>query len=767
MLKFGTGFLPFSASYISEISELNESEKVGNQPQVPAVQPPSSSSISQTKNQLEAFLNVIGRSSDDLYVVALNVNQLTHFSGYAHMKVIKGSMTVNGYRLDAGQDSSLRSSSWCSALQLHAIPTNKVKALKTGILEYDQFLSKLLPLMEPFSCCFLLRGESVDDNSAHDNWLTTIDIHSNYSSLVSSNPPVSLSSTSFTTCNKLTLSTGILANGIEMTHHNITLLDYPVSWMEASEKLIESLPTTKSTASSTTTTATTNTSCPRAMICGAKGVGKSSCMRYMINRLLSSKIWKNQPIALIDCDLGQPERTTPGMISLHIITQPMLMGTFHTYSAMNDVEESYFLGDITSRYEPELFCEGLKKLYQRYVEYQVKYAQKQQQTALDAVRSSLAPSNSSKFNVFSALSSPKLPEEGGNNCKSEGMSKGAKSTIPLIVNTDGFVRYMGAEILCAIAEIVQPTHLLHISTEKDRWLPIFDMLYKPNPQTGARVPCEVITLTPGRIGHGPNANAATTYDLRNLRLITYFVPRLSWANGEQSELTKGESSGENDGKLISIELMKSVSVKNNALINDEYGILTYQLLTAPQSTFLIPFSKCLIHTNRQDISPMQLLHCLNRSFVSLSLYSLPASTTNQEISSPSALGWKKMVIQDPSSVTQHNDELVDMKTISIQYTTNMPLLKCIGMGIIRAIDLSRQVFVLASPCSSFFPQEESAGRHGSTVLVMTMQTNIQLPTMLINGSSLPFYPFATGEIHGEGSIQAKPRSNLKRKYHKK
>jgi len=41
------------------------------------------------------------------------------------------------------------------------------------------------------------------------------------------------------------------------------------------------------------------------VVCGAKGVGKSTCLRYTVNKLLQ----KFSQIAVIDCDPGQPEFT--------------------------------------------------------------------------------------------------------------------------------------------------------------------------------------------------------------------------------------------------------------------------------------------------------------------------------------------------------------------------------------------------------------------------------------------------------------------------
>jgi hypothetical protein len=56
------------------------------------------------------------------------------------------------------------------------------------------------------------------------------------------------------------------------------------------------------------------------MQCGKKHVGKSTLMRFLVN-VLWSKFGK---VAVLDCDLGQPELTAPGLISLSVVDSPML-----------------------------------------------------------------------------------------------------------------------------------------------------------------------------------------------------------------------------------------------------------------------------------------------------------------------------------------------------------------------------------------------------------------------------------------------------------
>jgi hypothetical protein len=124
----------------------------------------------------------------------------------------------------------------------------------------------------------------------------------------------------------------------------------------------------------------------------------------------------------------------------------------------------------------------------------------------------------------------------------------------LVVNTDGSVRYMGAEVLSAVMELIKPTYVMHISSEKDKDLPAIVKLRdvdidneknlnisndcnemtangrfggnksksnivddgKINTSTNA---CQVFTLEPGR----SKPSKIHSVDLRTLRIVSYFL----------------------------------------------------------------------------------------------------------------------------------------------------------------------------------------------------------------------------------------------------
>ncbi|XP_072942710.1 polynucleotide 5'-hydroxyl-kinase NOL9 [Epargyreus clarus] len=61
----------------------------------------------------------------------------------------------------------------------------------------------------------------------------------------------------------------------------------------------------------------------RGIICGGKGVGKSTCVRYHVNKLVH-----HGPVLVIDLDIGQCEFTVAGNISATVVTDPLLGPNF-------------------------------------------------------------------------------------------------------------------------------------------------------------------------------------------------------------------------------------------------------------------------------------------------------------------------------------------------------------------------------------------------------------------------------------------------------
>ena len=138
-------------------------------------------------------------------------------------------------------------------------------------------------------------------------------------------------------------------------------------------------------------------------VCGAKNVGKSTLARIIINRFLSpdTVTLPQGGVLLLDCDLGQPEFTPPGFISLIHVKGPIL-GPPHTH--LTTPLESYFVGDVSWKTKPNMLDVALKVLLAIY--------------------------------------------------------RSSWSHLPLVVNLDGWVKGLGEELLHTALSLVEPTELI-------------------------------------------------------------------------------------------------------------------------------------------------------------------------------------------------------------------------------------------------------------------------------------------------------------------
>jgi polynucleotide 5'-hydroxyl-kinase GRC3/NOL9 len=201
------------------------------------------------------------------------------------------------------------------------------------------------------------------------------------------------------------------------------------------------------------------------LICGAKGVGKSTLLRYATNRLLSSFPNIDQ-VAILDADVGQPELAPPGVLRLSLQQQPLLQPPYwNLCQPKTEQIASVFYGAVTSRVDPTRYIEGVQHLLQEYQDY---------------VSHSPTP-------------------------------------IPLLINMDGWVKGMGYQILTALISSIQPSHVCQILGEsKGKQFELVDVIPKEGTSlffldacTNHVSPCSIPSST-----------------LRTLRFGTYFGPHL-------------------------------------------------------------------------------------------------------------------------------------------------------------------------------------------------------------------------------------------------
>ncbi|CAK9104292.1 Polynucleotide 5'-hydroxyl-kinase nol9 (Nucleolar protein 9 homolog) [Durusdinium trenchii] len=96
------------------------------------------------------------------------------------------------------------------------------------------------------------------------------------------------------------------------------------------------------------------------LVMGAKGVGKSTCCRFLVNRLLLQ-------VYFLETDLGQPELGPPGVVTLHRIKDPLLQVP-HAEQQLHERCEAFFAGAATPQSHPALYTASVAKAFEAYCE---------------------------------------------------------------------------------------------------------------------------------------------------------------------------------------------------------------------------------------------------------------------------------------------------------------------------------------------------------------------------------------------------------------
>lgn len=750
-----------------------------------------------------------------LTIVALGDLSGTIFiSGFATVQVLKGVVSINGYEVsEHSSPQVVNSPIWQPALPVFwgsqadskakinsAVNSTERRSKSSSVL--SDFLSKEAgivvcndqpggnrptyrsDLFSEFSVIMDVRCIPASDQE----WLVQAEDQSVYTDLAITHAGLKRKHTvvqtaptmHFEETDIVKLGTAMVGNYIGMTQHRADCMTLPVSWISAVDSVTSAYRSDSKTV--------------KAVLCGTKGVGKSTCLRYTANWLLSAIEPYFNPAAgasaeasyaavpalcVLDCDLGQPELSVSGSVSLHIVT-PRTAGPFICAPHLNihPADTSYFLGDVTSKNEPTLVLEYVRRLLARYEEI-VKEAREYQEQQRRTATKKLVGRNAFNALALDGSSSDEDSEDSAPDKKSQaGPGKTAAERplpphIPLLVNLDGYVKNMGAEVLEGIVSMVQPTHALHIASDKDRALvPLEALLGLDAPATheqaqaadGVNSPLrgQIHQLEPGRAYSAPRVAAV---DLRTLRLVSYFLRRESSLSeyahrGDSVTLRRTASSGTVHGIAVStagtlsrstsaekmsapgaaaassstVSASEMIQIRGGAVV-DPLGALAVALVS--QAPVSVPFSEIVFATLpvSGDLAPRLMLAAFNASLVGM------------------------LVLPDDNSVALSTARLRHPSAVEfeITYASEVPVVPCAGMAIVRAVDVANQRVLLSTPV-----ELESLVRPGCK-LCLVKGANLQLPTALCYSPLLPVFPYMSSESTGEGSAQLRTRNNVKRR----
>ncbi|KAK9377200.1 uncharacterized protein V1513DRAFT_172725 [Lipomyces chichibuensis] len=161
---------------------------------------------------------------------------------------------------------------------------------------------------------------------------------------------------------------------------------------------------------------------PRILICGPKSAGKSTFARLLTNSLITSAGLapdeipnRSTDLAYLELDPGQPEFGPSGVLSLNVIDFPML-GPSLTNTTLSNSVKAFHFGYTTPRDAPQDYIRYVDKLMSHYNNDLHRFAN-------------------------------------DNACQIE---------LPLIVNTPGWTKGQGVEVLRQMIDIIKPSIIVYI-----------------------------------------------------------------------------------------------------------------------------------------------------------------------------------------------------------------------------------------------------------------------------------------------------------------
>ena len=208
------------------------------------------------------------------------------------------------------------------------------------------------------------------------------------------------------------------------------------------------------------------------MVEGPKRVGKSTFARLLLNRLLA----KYDQVAYLDTDLGQPEFSPPGFVSLSVLDSPVLGPSF-THPTIPPF--SHYLGALSPASDPAAYNAAVLAL------------------------------------IASYSLTVEFPAHDGRAPNGR-----IRDRIPLVVNTQGWVKGLGADLLSKLRQEAMPTHVFSFDAPEEQhesgsgggggWSP--EMAY-PEGVAVWRLPAAPSS---------PLDSKWSASDLRTLSLVSYF-----------------------------------------------------------------------------------------------------------------------------------------------------------------------------------------------------------------------------------------------------
>ncbi|KAJ2084257.1 Polynucleotide 5'-hydroxyl-kinase grc3 [Coemansia sp. RSA 988] len=165
---------------------------------------------------------------------------------------------------------------------------------------------------------------------------------------------------------------------------------------------------------------------PVYVVAGGQGLGKSTFSRFLVNRLIN----RYGCVFYMETDLGQSELAPPGALALTMLTDP-LFGPPFTHIGQVEPYHAVYLGTTTPKNDPDRYVLAIRRLSSIYREY---------------------------------VSSARIPRKQEFGMASEtnvnDMRAIDEQVVPLLVNTQGWLKGLGLDLHYSLCQEVRPTNYI-------------------------------------------------------------------------------------------------------------------------------------------------------------------------------------------------------------------------------------------------------------------------------------------------------------------
>ncbi|KAJ3403333.1 Polynucleotide 5'-hydroxyl-kinase nol9 [Chytriomyces hyalinus] len=586
---------------------------------------------------------VVNSEEHAISLIGLKMGEFAPFQGAALVCAVKGAVSIAGAVLVASEDKLQPSFLPCfspkssSFLVIESVPIPSASALNaSSSSNHDnhavgfRISDVIATLMNKLTKC----------GDVFDTILAVKSIESSGIFSIGKRAPLFKDLFKLTVLSELNRDARVNIEGFNLVtepNHPHSILSIPPSWTDATNQILEAPPS------------------PVVCIIGSKGLGKSTLSKHTVNRLLS----KYTQVAFLDCDLGQPEFTVSGQVSLHVLRDPILGPAF---THIKQPLQSCYLGATSPKNDPDWYISCIVELWRVY------------------------------------------------------LAKVGRA-VPLVINTDGWVKGMGFDLLVHALKQIRPSHVLQLGVDSMSSAAIAKnirddlavILHTPD-QPASQV--QIINAEGFDESLQRGSSKYNAQDLRSLAMISYFA---QYSNVDSSARICITDAGYKCPPIWKF----SSSIISRTPVSVPWNAVKLRFLSVE-----VPFSQSLV--------------ALNGTLVGLVEGSTPYETTK--------------------TTSDAETEPTDLKIIPSGIQIPPQSQNCVGLGIVRGIDPVSKLFYIITPV----PLEQL-----KRVNLILRGPGVEFPASIWTDgfenvrSAVPYITYTAAE--GVGAIAKRPRSNLLRK----